>query len=86
MKDLIDRIRHEPPKIRIGKNGITEGIIKEVNILLKRDQIVKIKCLQVIPNDATRAIAENIAKLSKSEIADIRGKTFILIRKDVYNK
>ncbi|MCK4972595.1 MAG: YhbY family RNA-binding protein [Candidatus Heimdallarchaeota archaeon] len=80
MKDSIDKIRHEPPKIRIGKNGITEGIVQEVSMILKRDQIVKIKCLKAVPNDATKAIAENIAKLTKSTIVDVRGKTFILIR------
>ena len=80
MKDSIDKIRHEPPKIRIGKNGITEGIIQEVSMILRRDQIVKIKCLKAVPNDATKSIAENIAKLTKSTIVDVRGKTFILIR------
>lgn len=80
MKNSIDKIRHETPKIRIGKNGITEGIIQEINMLLRRDQIVKIKCLQVVPNDSTKAIAENIAKLTRSKIADVRGKTFILIQ------
>ncbi len=80
MKDSIDKIRHEPPKIRIGKNGITGGIIQEVSMILRRDQIVKIKCLKAVPNDATKAIAENIAKLTKSTIVDVRGKTFILIR------
>lgn len=80
MKDSIDKIRHEPPKIRIGKNGITEGIVQEVNMLLKRYQIVKIKCLKTVPNEAIKAIADNIAKLTKSTIADVRGKTFILIR------
>ncbi len=80
MKDSINKIRHESPKIRIGKNGITEGIVQEVNMLLKRYQIVKIKCLKAVPNDATKAIAENIAKLTKSTIVDVRGKTFILIR------
>ena len=81
MKEAINRIRHEPPKIRLGKKGITEGIVGEVEVILKRDQIVKIKCLKIIPNEAIQAIAENIAKLTKSNIVEIRGKTFILIKK-----
>lgn len=79
MKDSIDKIRHEPPKIRIGKNGITEGIVQEINMLLRRDKIVKIKCLKSVPSEATKAISENIAKLTKSTIVEVRGKTFILI-------
>ena len=86
MKITIDKIRHESPKIRIGKNGITEGIVTEVTAILKRDQIVKIKCLKVVPSSSTKAIAENIAKLTNSNLVEIRGKTFILISKDVHYK
>jgi RNA-binding protein len=81
MKTSIDKIRHEPAKIRIGKKGITEGIISEVESILKKDQIVKIKCLKVVPTEGTKAIAENIAKLTHSSVVEIRGKTFILASK-----
>jgi RNA-binding protein len=78
MKNNIDRIRHEPPKIRIGKRGITEGIVSEVEAILRKDKAVKIKCLKLVPTEGIKAIAENIAKLTQSSIVEIRGKTFIL--------
>ena len=78
MKEIINRIRQEPPKIRIGKKGITEGIIQEVKIILKKDKIVKVKCLQSIPTESTKAIAKNVSELTNSKIIEIRGKTFIL--------
>ncbi|MFW9851730.1 MAG: YhbY family RNA-binding protein [Candidatus Thorarchaeota archaeon] len=78
MKENINRIRQEPPKIRIGKKGVTEGIIQEVSIILKRDKVVKVKCLQSIPTENTKAIAKNISELTNSKIIEIRGKTFIL--------
>ncbi len=78
MKETINRIRQEPPKIRIGKKGITEGIIQEIRIILKKDKIVKIKCLQSIPTKSTKAIAKNVSELTNSKIIEIRGKTFIL--------
>ena len=78
MKEIINRIRQETPKIRIGKKGVTEGIIQEVSIVLKRDKVVKIKCLQSIPTESTKAIAMNISELTNSKIIEIRGKTFIL--------
>ena len=40
MKKTIEKIRHAPAKIRIGKKGVTEGIIMEVEILLKKEQAV----------------------------------------------
>lgn len=78
MKKSINTIRQEPPKIRIGKKGITEGIIQEIRIILKRDKIVKIKCLQSIPTESTKAIAKNVSELTNSKVIEIRGKTFIL--------
>lgn len=81
MKTKIDSIRHEPPKIRIGKKGITEGIISEVAGILKKDSAVKIKCLKVVPSEGIKAIAENIANLTNSYVVEIRGKTFILANK-----
>ncbi len=78
MKDIINKVRLEPPKVRIGKNGITEGIIREVENVLKKDKAVKIKCLKVIPTDVARDIGKNIAQLTNSEIVDVRGKTIIL--------
>ncbi len=78
MKDIINRIRHEPPKIRIGKNGITEGIIREVQNVLKKDKVVKIKCLKVIPTSVAKDIGKNISDLTNSKVIEIRGKTIIL--------
>ncbi len=78
MNDEISKIRQESAKIRIGKNGITENIVVEVENILKKNNLIKVKCLKVIPNENTRLIAENIAKLTKSKIVEIRGKTFIL--------
>jgi len=74
----INKIRHEPPKIRIGKNGITENVIHEIKNVLKKDKALKIKCLQVIPSESIKAIAENISKLTESRVIEIRGKTIIL--------
>ena len=78
MKDIINTTRLEPPKVRIGKNGITEGIVREVQNVLKKDKAVKIKCLKVIPTDVARDIGRNLAELTNSEVVDVRGKTIIL--------
>ena len=86
MKTNIDRIRHEPAKIRIGKRGITEGIISEVEAVLKKDQVVKIKCLKIVPTEGIKAIADNIANLTQCNVVESRGKTFILASKTLSYK
>ncbi|MHA1202887.1 MAG: YhbY family RNA-binding protein [Candidatus Heimdallarchaeaceae archaeon] len=78
MKDMINKVRLESPKVRIGKNGITEGILREVQNVLKKDRAVKIKCLKIIPTDVARDISKNIAELTNSEVIEVRGKTIIL--------
>ena len=82
MKDIINKVRLEPPKVRIGKNGITEGIIREVQNVLIKDKAVKIKCLKIIPTDVAKDIGRNLANLTNSEVVDVRGKTIILALKN----
>ena len=81
MKDIINKARLEPPKVRIGKNGITEGILREVSNVLKKDKVVKIKCMKIIPTAVARNIGKNIAELTNSKVVDVRGKTIILVVK-----
>lgn len=80
MNKVLDDIRHSPAKIRIGKKGLTETIIMEVEKILRRDKATKIKCLNSVPSEAIKAIADNIAKLTNSKVIEIRGKTFILFK------
>lgn len=78
MNDTINKIRHKPSKMRIGKKGITENIIHEIENVLNKDKVIKIKCLQVVPSESVKNIAKNISKLTNSRIVEIRGKTIIL--------
>lgn len=81
MKNDISKVLHEPAKIRIGKKGLTEAIIADVEKLLKKDGAIKIKCLKSIPKESISFIAKNIADITESQIADIRGKTFVLYKR-----
>ncbi|MHA1687655.1 MAG: YhbY family RNA-binding protein [Candidatus Heimdallarchaeaceae archaeon] len=80
MKKDITKVLHEAAKIRIGKKGLTEAIIVEVEKLLKKDGAIKIKCLKTIPKESIPFIAKNIADLTESQVVDIRGKTFVLYK------
>lgn len=81
MRDRISEILHGPPKIRIGKRGLTETIVTEVQKILKKDGAIKIKCLKSVPKDVIPLIAENIAELTGGKVVDIRGKTFVISKK-----
>ena len=67
------------PAIRIGKSGVTDAIISEIKLRLKKEKTIKIKTLKSARDKADRrTIAEDVAKKSNAKLMDIRGNTFTL--------
>jgi len=80
------RIKHElsaeKPVIWIGKHGVSQEILAEINGQLERTEIVKIKILKTaIEGNDARAVADETAQQTKSLLVEVRGHTFILYRK-----
>jgi len=75
---------HEKPDIRIGKMGITEGVILEAKRLLKNKGVIKVKVLKNIAATKKEAkeLIEKLAEEAGAEIGKIIGKTAILYRSD----
>ena len=70
------------PVIRIGKNGVTENIINEVKMLVKKKKIVKIKVLRSALNSETMdQIADKILKETNLKIVQLRGHSVVVARK-----
>ena len=46
-KTLRQAAHHLDPAVWVGKNGITESVIKEITYALDRHELIKIKILQV---------------------------------------
>lgn len=46
IQQLRDKAVHLEPSVRIGKNGLTSGIVNEIKALLGKHQLVKAKILQ----------------------------------------
>ncbi len=78
-----NRIRtklHEKPDIIIGKGGVSEALIREAKLLLKKKKIIKVKVLKNIAEtkkEATKLI-EELATRINAKIGKIVGKTAIL--------
>jgi len=66
--------------VRIGKNGITEGIINEIKRRLKDHEVIKIKIGSKDKN--RKEIALKIAELANAKLIEVRGYTFILSKID----
>lgn len=78
-----DKIRvkiHEKPDLIIGKNGLSDSVIREAKLLLKKKKIIKIKVLKNIAEtkkDASKIIQE-LSEKTSARIGKIVGKTAIL--------
>jgi len=65
--------------IWIGKEGISEGIIEEINRQVESNGIVKVKVLRNSPYRDIREAEDIINKKIDGNIAEIRGKTILIV-------
>lgn len=66
--------------IAIGKNGVTEALVRETAVALERHELVKVRVLQEAPVDRHEA-AEDLAGKTGATLAQVLGRTFLLYRK-----
>ena len=70
------------PLLNIGKNGVSDSLIEELLRQIKRNKLVKVKILKSALEDMDRkAIAEELAKRTGSQLIEIRGSSAVLYRK-----
>ena len=69
------------PILKIGKNGITETFIEELNKQIKAKKLVKVRVLKSAEEGKNlKAIAEEIAYSTRSTLIDVRGRIVVLYR------
>lgn len=79
----LTKVIHGKPHVRIGKNGLTEGVVAEVERWLRDEGIIKVRVMRSLINYQNldiEAFAEGLARLVNARVVDIRGNTFILIK------
>lgn len=73
------------PVFQIGKNGITENFLKQVEEYLEANELVKIKVLKNSLLDATDTASE-IAEAIDAEFVQSMGNIFVLYKESKNNK
>lgn len=68
------------PIVRLGKDGIDEGVVSAVNEALERHELIKVK-LELGGEEDRFDAAEFLAEQTKSAIAQVMGGTILLYRK-----
>lgn len=72
---------HGEPQVRVGKNGIHDGILREIERRLKEEEVIKVRVLKsylISSGAGVKQIASEVARLVKAEVVTVRGHVFVL--------
>lgn len=68
--------------VRVGKSGVTGGLILEVKTLLEKHKKIRVKILKsALKAGERKKIIEDVSGGSNARVLDFRGNTFILEKK-----
>ncbi len=69
------------PALQIGKSGI-EAVVDELRTQLKNKKLIKVKFLKTALHEGDKnEMAEKLAKMTGSELIEVRGNTAVFRRK-----
>jgi RNA-binding protein len=71
---------HLQAVVQLGKSGLTEGVTKAVDAALEQHELVKVRIGPEAPENR-HDIADALAAETKSEIAQVLGRTLLLYRR-----
>ena len=83
LRRLREVVQQRSADVQIGKKGIYNGILKEIDRRLKEKGVVKVrihKSALKAENMDRRNFAKKIAELVNATLPDVRGRTFVLYR------
>jgi len=73
----------ERSAVWVGKSGISQQVLAEIDGHLERAEMVKVKILKAaLGQQSAMVIAQEIARQTESALVEVRGHTFILFRKE----
>lgn len=72
------------PIFQIGKNGISDNLIKQVNDALEARELIKLSVLETAPSDV-KFVGEELAKSTSSVLVQTIGNKITLFRKNPKN-
>ena len=82
MKRRIKRkLSGEKPTIWIGKSGVSQELINEIEKQLDKREMVKIKILKsALKENEMRQLASRIAEQTEASLVEVRGHTLMLYK------
>ena len=75
------KLSFKKPTIWIGKNGVSQQMLAEIDRQLEKTEMVKVRILKTaLTSNKAKAVASTISQSTKSTIVEVRGHTIILYR------
>jgi RNA-binding protein len=66
---------------QIGKDGVTDGVVKELQVRIARDPLVKVRLLKSAREEGgTKEAAQDLATRAKVRLVEVRGHTALFYR------
>jgi RNA-binding protein len=83
IKELRAKSMALEPKIRIGKNGITDAIVREIRVHLKKHKMVKVKFLQgALTNQTKKELVDELIVKTHTVLVHKVGFIAVIARKN----
>lgn len=73
------------PIFQVGKDGVNENMVKQINEALEKRELIKVSILQNCDEDK-KVVAEKLAQGTGGEVAQIIGKNIVLYKESMENK
>lgn len=70
---------------QVGKGGINDQLLKQVDEALERRELIKLRTLETAP-ESSRTAADQIAEKVGADVVQVIGSRFILYRESKDNK
>ena len=70
---------------QIGKGGINDALIKQIDEALEKRELIKIRTLETSP-ETSREAADNVAEAVTADVVQVIGSRFVLYRESKDNK
>lgn len=83
-KELTKRVLHGKPHVHIGKSGLSESVLGEIDRQLEENEVIKVRILRsalIVEGCDRDAFVKILAEKLNAKILDVRGLTVILHRR-----
>ncbi len=76
------RLNAQKPSVLVGKRGIAQEVLAEIDGRLENAEMVKVKILKTaLGKECAKTVANKVAEQTDSTLVEVRGHTFMLYRK-----